>query len=143
MVKVLGLMLPLALVAMPVQAEEEVATGQVWTFRDAPSEDFRILIGDVEFIPDLGDAVSVLVFQANPSFQGVPEYGIIVYHMPFERKSLVNNLDELQYDDVPVPDGYRVGYSEWYYAFQNDGAGIFTLSPTEALYAIFTGVYAQ
>lgn len=113
---------------IPASAFAQVAAGQVWTFKNAPSDAARVAIYKIERMRDK-EAVHVSIYNLpnNGMFSGE------ISHMPFERKALESSLDRLTDETAPPSENMEEGYRTWLL----DKGGIFTISVADAVnYAV-------
>ena len=114
----------------------ELRTGQVWTFENAPAEETRIIIGDIEpFDDDVAVSVSIL----GVPFQKIADgrfVGGAMYHLPFSETALKPALLELVSENEPLPAGYSDGYEMWKEAVERGEAGIFIITPADILESV-------
>jgi hypothetical protein len=110
--------------AFPMSAFAQLAEGQVWTFKNARSDEARIAIYKIEPIGSR-EAVHVTIYN-------LPKEGMFIgeiSHMPFERKALEASLDHLTDERAPPTDKVEEGYRTW----QAANGGIFTITVSEAI----------
>lgn len=130
-----GLLALLALFGAGLANAEPIALerGQVWTFKDAPLEETRVIIGDIEpFHDDVAVSVSItgmprVQFANGQTLNGTAD------HVPFSEAALRASLEELVAEDQPMLDGYADGYATWKEAVETGRAGIFTISLAEVV----------
>ena len=114
----------------------QLATGQVWTFKDQPAPEARLVIGRVETPwPDKQDvAVSV-------SIVGLPKWpmdngemvGGTISHLPFDEATLIASLDQQMEEPTQLDEGFEGGYQTWRDALDKGEAGVFTIPPSEVV----------
>ncbi|MEM9570796.1 MAG: hypothetical protein AAF996_04980 [Pseudomonadota bacterium] len=110
----------------------DLKVGQTWTFKNAPHPDTRIVIGKIEQLWDGREtAVSVSVVNLNTD-RGLMVGGTIS-HLPFAAKSIRPYLLALDNPPLETDSEFEDGYQTWKYAIENEGAGVFTISPAEAI----------
>lgn len=117
--------------ADPVDLEK----GQVWTFKDAPTDNARIIIGDIEDLWE-GKETAVSISVIGLDQKRLPNGqmgGDQIFHLPFARSELEPHLIELADKHIDPPDGYVEGYSMWKAAVEAEEAGVFTISPAEVI----------
>ncbi len=139
------LALAAAVFAHPAAAQDTaaaptlIAVGQVWTVRDAPGPDVRVVIGKIE---EFGVVRAVHVAVLN-----VPEFELLrsdqtatidLLHVPFEASALRRSLDAQVGDFTAPPDGFAESYAEWRLAAEDGEAGVLPLTVTEAVNLIMT-----
>ncbi|MEQ3745917.1 MAG: hypothetical protein ABNH53_06725 [Henriciella sp.] len=114
---------------------ETLATGQVWTFSDAPTADARIIIGDVETIwDDKETAVSVSVVRLQKvRFTNGELGGDEIFHIPFAKDELTKHLIKKSDEKLTAPEGYVEGYGVWKAAIDAGEAGVFTIPPAKVI----------
>ena len=118
---------------------DDLREGQSWSFENAPHPDTRLVIGKIEpFRGGEGVAVGVSVVRLH-SEPGLMLGGSIG-HMPFSLKSLRPHLLELDKEPLPLDEVFISGYQAWKVAVQQEGAGVFTIPPAEAIEFVFTTV---
>jgi hypothetical protein len=96
--------------------------GQVWSLRMPNAPQARLLILRVELLPLAGTFVHVAV-------SGVP---VPVGHMPFTEAAIDRSVADLVGTEAVRPELLE-GYDEWRKAFDNQGAGVFSVTVPEAL----------
>lgn len=92
----------------PMAASAQISAGQVWTFKDAPTDKARLAIQRIE--PLDGREV------AHVSIYNLPAVGMFrgeVSHMAFERSALEASLDQLSTDKAPDETRFLEGYRAW------------------------------
>jgi hypothetical protein len=122
--RLLASMLLVLGLAPGTHAEPALSVGQMWTFRNAPSEKTRLVIGRIE-----ADTihVSILFIPRPPDYPwDVPE--ITSGHMPFHRTAINNSIVQMvgKHD---VPPAFQEGYAEWKAA----NGGVFSITVGEAI----------
>lgn len=132
----LGLLVlgPVACMRDASKEETEFAPGQVWRYETRPGEEAsRIVVCRVEPGTRLGTIVHVRVEGVairNPAAAaGVARF---IGHMPFAARSLRDSVVALETVRTSLP-AYEEGYETWKAAFDEDGAGIFTVSVAEGI----------
>lgn len=121
---------------------EALQKGQIWTFQDAPSDNARIIIGDVEELWGGGEtAVSISIVGLDrfqlPSGHISPDQ---IFHLPFAYDELVSFLLEPTNEQITAPDGYLEGYEMWKTAVKNEKAGVFTIPPAEVITFVLNSI---
>ena len=114
-------------------AQTRIEEGQVWTFKNAPSDTARLVIRKIERWEGGCEAVHISVY-------GLPKVGDFlgeVSHMPFDRKTLEGSLDKLAAEAPRADADFAGGYQEW----KSARGGIFTISVAEALKAMLQAVF--
>lgn len=114
--------------ALAGSAWAQVATGQVWTFKDASAPAARVVIQKIEPWAEGREVVHISLY-GLPAAQG---FNGEVAHLPFDRTALEASLDTLT-GDVP-PQGLDIaeGYGMW----KEAQGGIFTIPLAEAVQAV-------
>lgn len=114
---------------------EALQKGQIWTFQDAPSDNARIIIGDVEELwggKEIAVSISIVGLDRVqlPSGHISPDQ---IYHLPFAYADLKTFLLESTSEKIETPAGYLEGYEMWKTAVSNEEAGVFTIPPAEVI----------
>lgn len=109
-------------------AQVAIAEGQVWTFKEAPSDTARVAIVKIEQVGD-EQAVHISVYGLPPK----PGLAGVVAHMPFERGALETSLDTLMDEAPPKGLPFDMGYAHWSRA----RGGVYAVSVSEALNLAF------
>jgi hypothetical protein len=131
--------LALALSAAGQDGPESIAVGQVWSVRDAPGPDTRVVIGKIE---DFG-----VVRAVHAAVLEIPEYELLrsdttatidLIHVPFEAAAFRRSLDAQIGDFEAPPDGFAESYAEWRAAAEAGEAGVLPLTVSEAVTLILT-----
>lgn len=123
-------------VSEPISVEE----GQTWTFKDAPHPDVRIVIGKIEQIWD-GKDIAVSVSIVNLRTERGNLIGQTISHLPFSREALQPHLVELNEVSLPLDSEFEGGYATWKAALERGEAGVFTISPAEAIIVVLDTVW--
>jgi len=108
--------------------------GQVWTIKDAPRPETRVVISLIEPYDSELSAVHVSMTGVGfgKSATGQTFAGEIS-HLPFEREALEASLDRLVGNArIPGPE-FHQGYEEW----KKASGGIFTISVAETIRVVF------
>jgi hypothetical protein len=108
--------------ALEPAGESRYKPGQVWSVRIPGSPQARLKILRVESFPGAGTFVHVAV-------DNVP---VTVGHMPFTEAAIDQSVIELVGTDPVRPESLE-GYDDWRKAFDNEGAGVFSVTVAEAL----------
>jgi len=112
----------------------EIAEGQVWTIKDAPGPETRVLVYKIEpYAPeDLAVHVSMTGVGRGVLSTGATFVGEIS-HLPFEHDALAASLDRLvETGRLPNPE-LQAGYEQWKLA----NGGLFTISAAETIRVVF------
>lgn len=128
--------------ALPVFAETtdiELEVGQVWTYRNAELSESRLTIRKLEQNAQ-GEVVHVsiapIAFRPTKAGQVI---GGMVGHLPFTREAVLAALiEQVGRDDEPSP-LFEDGYAQW----RDDGGGVFTISPAEAVEFVYVAAGAS
>lgn len=113
-------------------APQDLAPGQVWTFRDAASETTRLAIGKIEPYGD-GEVVQLQLY-GIPELSG-PDYGSVsgsIGHAPFDRSVIEASVLTLEAIDWAPDTAFWEGYQTW---AENEG-GIWTIPPAEVVQTV-------
>lgn len=125
---ILSVMMSMVALADQVSLEE----GQTWTFKNPPHPETRLVIGKIEPIWEGKEsAVSVSIVRLN-SERGLA-IGATVSHLPFSEQALVPHLIEIDGTSLPLDTNFKGGYDHWKSALERGEAGVFTVSPAEAI----------
>ncbi len=116
-----------------------IEEGQTWTFKNAPHEDTRLVIGKIETLWTEDDPVVSVAIINLRSPRGLL-IGETIHHLPFARSALVPHLIAPDEIASPLPFDFSGGYTTWKDAVETQGAGVFTISPAEAIEFVFTTV---
>jgi hypothetical protein len=108
--------------ALAPASESRYKPGQVWSLRIPGSPQARLKILRVESIPGAATFVHVAV-------DNVP---VTVGHMPFYEAAIDQSVIDLVGTDPVRPESLE-GYDVWRKAFDNEGAGVFSVTVAEAL----------
>ena len=124
----------------PVSAEPvDLEKGQIWTFKNAPTQEARIIIGDIE---PLWDGREVAVSISIIGLEGVrlsngKMVGDEIAHLPMAYDGLEADLVELTDQALKMPKNYAEGYSMWRTAVEAGEAGVFNVSPAAAIDIVY------
>jgi hypothetical protein len=105
--------------------ESRYKPGQVWSLRIPEAPQALLTILRVESIRGAGTIVHV----------AVSEVPLAVGHMPFTEAAIDRSVLDLVRTDALGADSLE-GYDEWRRAFDNEGAGVFSVTVPEALKGI-------
>lgn len=108
--------------ALEPAGESRYKPGQVWSLRVPGSPQARLKILRVESLPGAGTFVHVAV-------DNVP---VTVGHMPFTEAAIDQSVIDLVGTDPVRPESLE-GYDDWRKAFDNEGAGVFSVTVADAL----------
>jgi len=108
--------------------------GQVWSYATRPGEEgSRVVICHVEQVPNVGIVVHIRIegiwVQTPHALDGVTT---VISHMPFEEGALRQHLHRVEAMLESIPE-FQEGYYTWRRAFDQGQAGVFTISPAEAV----------
>ncbi|MBI1359384.1 MAG: hypothetical protein GC155_03775 [Alphaproteobacteria bacterium] len=121
-----GLMLALS---MPAVAQTpRLAVGQVWTFKDAPSKESRVVIRKLEKI-DGEDVVHLSVHGVPFVRAGNGLIGGVIGHEPFEQQAFLASIDKLTAEPRPADPLFAEGYKQWHDAH----GGVYTISVAQSI----------
>lgn len=135
-----GLLQPAAARAVGADASA-LKVGQVWRY-DAPSgdEDSRVIIGKLETLPVLGDAVHVMITNVRLTD---PETGeavtVTIQHVPMAVSALKASLTRRD-GTVTPPAEFQSGYQAWREDFNDKKVGIFAVPIKDVLASIKTAM---
>lgn len=110
-----------------------LAPGQAWTFANAPNEEARIVIGNVEPFHEGGRTAVSVAIVGLPQWRGdvLTTQGDVL-HIAFDEAALRPLLLE-QLNDAAVPEYYESAYIMWDDAVYGEGAGLETDPPAKIL----------
>lgn len=113
---------------------KEFRAGQVWSYETRSGEEpSRLVVCKVEPNEDLGPIIHIHVEGVAIKSPGSPD-GVsrVIGHMPFAEESLRESVVTVEETRTQLP-GYEEGYNTWKAAFDEGGAGIFTISVADAV----------
>jgi hypothetical protein len=102
--------------------ESRYKPGQVWSLQIPDAPQARLLILRVESLLGVGTIVHV----------AVGDVPVTVGHMPFTEDAIDRSVLELVRTESLGANALE-GYDEWRRAFDNEGAGVFSVTVAEAL----------
>ena len=108
--------------------------GEKWKFNSrAGEENATLTVLKVESNAGLGVVVHVRVEGVRIKNTRAP-HGIseTIAHMPFSEAAIQKSVTELVASDVPLPE-FAEGYREWRAAFDDNKAGVFTVTVWEGV----------
>lgn len=105
--------------------------GQVWSLRPPLNPEARIRVGRIE---DSGATVHISLWGVDVPDQGMPIASpFVAGHLPVRADSLARSVDHVV--DEPPPEGLR--FEEGYQTWRNAHGGVFTITVSEIVDAIF------
>lgn len=110
----------------------DFAEGQVWFYKTRTGEEgSTVLINKIESDPRLGPIFHISIAGVKVKNPRSPS-GVTTElpHSPVSKKTLDDSVTKLVAKSTPNPQ-YLEGYKEWKSAFDNGGAGIFTIPVQE------------
>jgi hypothetical protein len=116
--------------------ERDYREGGVWTFRDAPLLESRVVIGKIDAHERLGQVFSVSIKTVPLSTGAVGEIRVNdISHVPVTKSVLDASL--LEQVGVGEPsEAFAEGYGQWRKAFDAGKAGVFTIEISKVVEAI-------
>ena len=113
--------------------EARYQVGQIWHYETRPGEeDSTFTVLKVETHPKLGVIVHITVQGIRLKNPQAPNgFSERIGHMPFAEEAIDNSILDMS-EENPLPDSQE-GYEEWRTAFENDNAGIFSITVAEAI----------
>ncbi|MDR2874864.1 MAG: hypothetical protein LBV44_02905 [Methylobacillus sp.] len=106
--------------------------GQAWSYETRPGEkNSTVLINLVESHPELGEIFHISMRDVRVKNPQAPS-GMTtdLSHFPVSLQTLQESCTALRGEEAPNP-GFREGYAIWKAEFDEDRAGIFTISIAE------------
>lgn len=137
---VLASILGFLMTAYAVADTIDLKEGQSWSFEDAPHPDTRLVIGKIEPLWD-GQETAVSVSVVNLNSERGLLIGGMISHLPFSAQALRAHLLELDETPVAMHEGFDDGYQTWKMAVKQQGAGVFTIAPADAIDFVFDTVW--
>ncbi len=114
----------------------ELARGQVWTFRSAPSTTARVVIGALE--PFGGSQVVHVAVIGLPAPRALEKEftQVAIWHLPFERDALERSLlEQIGFQDPPAE--FEERCQTWSEALQAGEAGAMSVPVGEAVAGLY------
>jgi len=103
--------------------------GQVWTFKDAPLSESRVIVGKVENIKGYGWVVSVCITNVHIEYKNGVKLTDIS-HIPISKEAMEASVVEHTETREPV-DGFDLARHEWRELIDAREAGVFTVGVAE------------
>jgi hypothetical protein len=114
--------------------------GQVWTFRDAPLPQSRVVIGRLDHGARDGWIVSVSITNVYvPDTANGGRYLTDISHAPMTVQALDASVIAQDGEGASVHD-FEDGYGEWRAAFDKGEAGVFTIGAADIVSVITEAV---
>jgi hypothetical protein len=126
--------------ARPALSEEVTfAPHQVWSVKSDPPTPTKVIIGRVEPWHDKIVVHVSLVDIPVPEDMQLPIELMSLGHAPFDAEALAGSVDQLLADDATIDPSFDEGYEMW----KEANGGVYTLSITQAVDALFQTIRAN
>jgi hypothetical protein len=114
--------------------DDKFIAGQIWKYNTRPGEEKSTLtILKVEKYDKAGIVVHVYVSGLKQKNTRVPGgYSDEIGHLPFSKDALLKSVTTLVSSGNKLPD-YKGGYDVWKEAFDNNKAGVFSITVSQAV----------
>jgi hypothetical protein len=114
--------------------DEKYKVGQVWKYQTRKGEEKSTLtIVGVEKHKKLGQIINIYVGGLKiKNLNADNGFSDEIQHLPFSKEAIDKSVTKLIGTAKQLPD-YKDGYDEWRTAFDNEQAGVFTISVKESI----------
>jgi hypothetical protein len=103
----------------------QLTVGQIWTIKDSPGPDTRIVIGRIE-----GDIIHISIFDVpTPPDYPLRKGPISIGHSPFARAAIDESIDDLLGSTGKTESSFEEGYEHW----KSNNGGYFTVPVSKAI----------